>query len=110
MHRRWSAGICWPGSAVGACDPAMDRIGTLLLVLVLLSGCGPREPLRIGFIGGLSGRVADLGEAGRNGVQIAIEEINRAGGVKGRQIELLVRDDAQTPEKAIAAVNELIAA
>jgi branched-chain amino acid transport system substrate-binding protein len=88
----------------------MARIGTLLLVLVLLSGCGPREPLRIGFIGGLSGRVADLGEAGRNGVQIAIEEINRAGGVKGRQIELLVRDDAQSPEKAIAAVNELIAA
>jgi branched-chain amino acid transport system substrate-binding protein len=88
----------------------MLRIGALLVVLVFLNGCGPREPLRIGFIGGLSGRVADLGEAGRNGAQIAIEEINRAGGINGRQIELLVRDDAQSPEKAIAAVNELIAA
>ena len=88
----------------------MLRTGALLLVLVFLSGCEPREPLRIGFIGGLSGRVADLGEAGRNGAQIAIEEINRAGGVKGRRVELIVRDDAQSPEKAIAAVNELIAA
>ena len=88
----------------------MLRIGALLIVLLFLSGCGPREPLRIGFIGGLSGRVTDLGEAGRNGAQIAIEEINRAGGVKGRRVELIVRDDAQSPEKAIAAVNELIAA
>jgi len=88
----------------------MLRVGAFLLVLALLSGCGPREPLRIGFIGGLSGHVADLGEAGRNGAQIAIEEINRAGGIKGRQIELIVRDDAQSPEKAIAAANELIAA
>ena len=88
----------------------MPRIGVFLLVLGLLSACGPREPLRIGFIGGLSGRVADLGGAGRNGAQIAIEEINRAGGIKGRQVELIVRDDAQNPEKAIAAANELIAA
>ena len=88
----------------------MLRIGAFLLVLGILTGCGPREPLRIGFLGGLSGRVADLGEAGRNGAQIAIEEVNRAGGINGRQVELIVRDDAQRPEKAIAAVDELIAA
>ncbi len=88
----------------------MLRVGAFFLVLALLSGCGPREPLRIGFIGGLSGHVADLGEAGRNGAQIAIEEVNRAGGVKGRRVELIVRDDAQRPEKAIAAANDLIAA
>lgn len=64
--------------------------------------------MRIGFLAGLSGSVADLGEAGRNGAQIAVEEINRAGGINGRQVELVVRDDAQSPERAIAATNELI--
>ncbi|HWT16306.1 MAG TPA: ABC transporter substrate-binding protein, partial [Patescibacteria group bacterium] len=81
-----------------------------MLVLGLVSGCGPREPVRVGFLGGLSGRVADLGESGRNGAQIAVEEVNRAGGIGGRQVELIVRDDAQNPEKAISAINELIGA
>ena len=85
-------------------------VACLLVLLFLIGGCSPREPLRIGFLGGLSGNVADLGEAGRNGAQIAIEEANRAGGINGRQLELIVRDDAQNPEKAIAAADELIAA
>jgi len=88
----------------------MLRSVAILVLLGLLTACSPREPLRIGFLGGLSGRVADLGEAGRNGAQIAVEEINKAGGIDGRSVELVVRDDAQTPGKAIAAVNELIAA
>lgn len=88
----------------------MRQFVACLLAFFVLTGCGPREPLRIGFLAGLSGNVADLGEAGRNGAQIAIEEINRAGGINGRQVELIVRDDTQTPEKAIAAANELIAA
>jgi branched-chain amino acid transport system substrate-binding protein len=82
-----------------------------LCLIALLSGCeGGKEPVRIGYLGDLSGRFSDLGEAGRNGVQYAIDEANQAGGIKGRRIELLVRDDAQDPEKAIAAVAELAAA
>jgi branched-chain amino acid transport system substrate-binding protein len=46
----------------------------------LLGGCGPTEPIRLGFLGGLSGRVADLGGAGRDGVQLAIEQANAGGG------------------------------
>lgn len=87
----------------------MRRILACLLVMLVVAGCGQREPVRIGFVGGLSGSVADLGEAGRNGAQIAVEEVNRAGGVNGRQVELIVRDDAQNPERAIAATSELIA-
>ena len=88
----------------------MNAFRAMLFVsLFFLVACGPQEPIRLGFIGGLSGRVADLGEAGRNGAQIAIEEINQAGGIGGRKVELVVRDDEQSPEKAIAAVEELIA-
>lgn len=82
-----------------------------LLVGASLIGCQmEKEPVRIGFLGGLSGRFSDLGEAGRNGVQFAVDQANQAGGIKGRRIELLVRDDAQDAQKANAALDELIAA
>jgi branched-chain amino acid transport system substrate-binding protein len=89
----------------------MMTAGRVLLFasLFVLTACGPQEPIRLGFIGGLSGRVADLGEAGRNGAQIAIDEINLAGGIAGHKVELLVRDDEQSPEKAIAVTQELLA-
>ena len=60
-----------------------------------VTACTPPEPVRIGFIGGLSGRVADLGIDGRNGAVLAVELRNKAGGIKGRKVELLVEDDQQ---------------
>jgi branched-chain amino acid transport system substrate-binding protein len=84
-----------------------------LLAVVLgltLAGCGPQEPIRIGFIGGLSDRNSDNGQSGQNGVILAIEQFNRAGGVDGRMIELVARDDAQNKETAAKSANELVAA
>ena len=75
---------------------------------VLFSGCQNSEPIKIGFSGGLTGRLADLGLNGRNGVILAVEEINRNGGVAGRQIELLIRDDRQDPDVARTVDEELI--
>ncbi|MCX9157055.1 ABC transporter substrate-binding protein [Niveibacterium sp. 24ML] len=88
------------------------RFAACVAMLVLLGGvgaCGKPEPVRLGFVGGLSGRVADLGIGGRNGATIAVEEINAAGGVKGRPVELLVRNDEQDPKLALKAVDELLA-
>lgn len=78
-----------------------------IVCLLLLSACGPKEPIKIGFLGGVSGRSADLGTAGRNGAQLAIEWRNAAGGIQGRAIELLVRDDHQDGKTGQAAVAEL---
>lgn len=83
---------------------------TALAAVALLSACAPPEPVRLGFIGGLSGRVADLGEAGRNGFLLAVEEANAKGGIGGRKIETLVRDDAQSADQARHATGELVAA
>ena len=74
-----------------------------------LAACSPPEPLRLGFIGGLSGPIADLGEAGRDGALLAIEEANAAGGVAGRRVELRILDDAQQPAQAVLAVETLAA-
>lgn len=77
-------------------------------LLALLQACGEREPVRIGFVGGLSGRVADLGIAGRDGATLAVEQSNRRGGVRGRPIELLVRSDEHDVETALEVDRELI--
>ena len=86
-------------------------LGFLLFFLstpIFITSCAPDKPILLGFVGGLSGRVADLGISGRNGATLAVENINSSGGVGGRQVKLMVMDDKQTAEIADKAVNELI--
>lgn len=78
------------------------------LAVVAVAGCSRPQPLRIGFVSGLTGRHYDLGVSSRNGVSLALAELNAAGGIGGRPLELLVRDDQQDPAAARAAVEELI--
>ena len=85
-------------------------VGLVLTVASLLVSCGDKEPIRLGYLGGTSGRVADLGISGRNGAQLAIELANQRGGIDGRQIELIVRDDEQNPELAKQRFKELVSA
>jgi branched-chain amino acid transport system substrate-binding protein len=85
----------------------------LVLALVaspLLPACRSQEPIKVGFVAGLTGRHYDLGISARNGLQLAVAEVNAAGGIRGRPIEVLVRDDAQNPEVARRMVEELVAA
>lgn len=79
-----------------------------ITMTVGLTACTPPEPINLGFIGGLSGRVADLGIEGRNGALLAIEQRNKAGGIGGRQVVLIAEDDQQNPEVARQAVGKLI--
>ncbi|MBI5582878.1 MAG: ABC transporter substrate-binding protein [Deltaproteobacteria bacterium] len=69
-----------------------------------------KESYKIGFLGPLTGRQADLGVAGRNGAILAVEEINKAGGIGGRPIELLVEDDRNDPREGEQAGTRLIKA
>ena len=78
------------------------------LGIAVLLGCELPEPIRIGFVGGTSGRVADLGIAGRDAVLLAVELRNQSGGVAGRKVKLLIKDDQQSPEVARRAVRDLI--
>lgn len=84
-------------------------LGALLVALagLLCVACVPSKPLPLGFVGGLSGPVADLGEAGRDGALLAVEEANAAGGVGGRRVELHLIDDAQDEAQAATAVETL---
>lgn len=89
----------------------VNRGGVLLLAacvcMVLLCGCESGEPVRIGFLAGTSGRVADLGLSGQDAVQLLVDEVNRNGGINGRRILLISRDDRQDAQTARQAVREL---
>ena len=65
--------------------------------------------IRIGVIAPLTGPSADFGVPMLNGIKLAVEEINTAGGYLGRKLELLVRDDEANPDKGRKASEELAA-
>ncbi|MDD5479991.1 ABC transporter substrate-binding protein [Rhodoferax sp.] len=65
-------------------------------------------PVRIGWIGPLTGPSADFGVPMLNGAKLAVEEINAAGGYLGRPIELVIKDDTGVPDVGLARAQELI--
>lgn len=76
--------------------------------LAAMIGCGESGPVKIGFIAGLTGRGADLGASGFNGATLAVEEQNRKGGIDGRPLELLAKDDRQDVAAARQGLEELV--
>jgi branched-chain amino acid transport system substrate-binding protein len=73
--------------------------------------CAPaqaQETIKIGLVAALSGQSAKSGEAITRGLQIAIDEVNAAGGVLGRKLELVRRDDESNPAKGLVAARELV--
>ena len=89
---------------------ALRTLGAGLAVAAVLGllSCSPPPPVRLGFVGGLSGRVADLGVEVRNAATLAVEMRNKSGGVSGRRIELVAEDDRQNPDRAVEVVTKLI--
>ena len=75
----------------------------------LLSSYGwGADPIRIGMSTALSGPSARLGQNVRTGVQVAVLEQNRTGGIHGRPLELICRDDGYEPSRTIPNVNALV--
>jgi len=72
------------------------------------SGSAAAEPIKIGAVLSLTGTYAALGESERNALELEVKRINAAGGVSGRQIEVIVEDDATDEAKAVAAASKLI--
>jgi len=90
-------------------------------LILLLSGLGfltaagtsctkTKSPFKIGYIGSLSGKFADLGATARDGALLAIEEFNQEGGINGRTIEMVILDDGGDPQVAPGLVEEVSAA
>lgn len=74
----------------------------------LAAACGPTEPLKLGFISGQTGPFSDLGLSGLNGATLAVEARNEKGGINGRPVRLIIRDDEHNAVRAKTAFNDLI--
>jgi branched-chain amino acid transport system substrate-binding protein len=66
------------------------------------------DTITIGAYGPITGPAAYIGLAGRDGMNLAIKEINAGGGIHGRKIEVVFEDDAHSPTRALAAVKKLV--
>ena len=92
----------------------MTRSSALALSLAALTvSCGGEKTpaaqgIRIGFFGALTGPQATFALSGKNGARLAVDQINRAGGVLGKKLEILVEDDHNEPSEAASAVSKLI--
>ena len=83
------------------CLPAPQR-------LLLLTPAAAQETMKVGLVAAMSGQSAKSGEAIVRGLSLAIDEINAKGGVLGKKLELLVRDDESNPAKGVVAARELV--
>ncbi len=83
--------------------------GALAIGAALAAGLAQAQDIKIGYNADMSGTgVAELGTAGRWGFEAAIEDINKAGGLLGRKVVGVIRDDLGTPPKSIQNMSELI--
>src|SRR5687768_17137157 len=91
----------------------MMRWGPACLVLLVASlGAAPvsaQGPIKIGEINSFSGIGAPFTGPYRSAVEMAVEEVNARGGVLGRKVEVLFRDDKGQPAEAVKHAQELVA-
>jgi branched-chain amino acid transport system substrate-binding protein len=66
-----------------------------------------KEPIQVGYLPALTGPSSSTGIGINRGIQLAVQEINAAGGIDGRQIELITRDTQSDPTKAVNGAAEL---
>lgn len=87
-------------------------LGVIFIGAIVAGGCGgaapAAAPIKIGAVFSLTGELASIGNPDVNGAKIAVEELNAAGGILGRTVELAVRDSKTDPETTSTAGVELI--
>lgn len=90
----------------------MKRLFSGLVITAIGALCvaGPvqAQTIRIGFQAPLTGPAASDGKTALQGAELAVEQINAAGGVNGRKIELVVADDQTKPDQAVPLANKFI--
>jgi branched-chain amino acid transport system substrate-binding protein len=86
----------------------------LLLCALAFTGCqgggggAASDEIVIGEYGSMTGTTATFGQSTHNGVVLALEEVNAAGGLLGKKVKVLLEDDQSKPEEAATAVTKLI--
>jgi branched-chain amino acid transport system substrate-binding protein len=90
----------------------MQRIAGLLIALAAalsISGCGGGDDntTPVAVVGPITGQYASFGAQMKNGGEMAVADINAAGGVLGKKLDLSIGDDACDPKQAVAVANQM---
>ena len=91
------------------CKRSLAIVCLLIVILWCTNNKVVAETIKIGEINPLTGRLAKQGSEIHQGVAVAVAEVNDGGGLKGRQVELISRDDQSQPDVAISRAEELCA-
>jgi branched-chain amino acid transport system substrate-binding protein len=90
-------------------------VGTILVIvgLILLTASSSLAqqklpPYTIGMVTDLTGRMSDMGIANKRGMEIAVEAVNAAGGVNGRQLKVVLYDGESDPSKSVIHTKKVI--
>ena len=86
-------------------------LAACLLLAIMTAGCKQSEntsnEILIGHFGSMTGSEATFGQSTDNGIKLAVDEINEAGGIKGKQIRLITYDDKGDAREVGTAVTRL---
>ena len=92
-------------------DNMTFRFAQLAVASAVLSFAGmasAADPIKIGVSGPFTGGSSSMGVSMRDGVRLAVDEINKSGGVMGRQLQVVERDDEAKNERGVQIAQELI--
>jgi branched-chain amino acid transport system substrate-binding protein len=84
---------------------------TLIATVALIYACQPPgggDKVRVGVFMSLTGDTANFGISSTNGIKMAVDEVNSAGGINGKQVELLVQDDRSDASEAATIVTKFV--
>lgn len=87
----------------------LQRAAIALAACVVMVATAARaaDPIKIGMVVPLTGSIADAGRYGTQGAKLAVEEINKSGGVLGRPLELMIEDDQSLNPATVLAFTKL---
>jgi branched-chain amino acid transport system substrate-binding protein len=100
----------------------MKKLIWWLIVLVIILGSiyvwwwtnnrepvpADKAPVRIGAVLPLTGIAAIVGETEQKGIELAVEEINKEGGINGRKLEIIFENDQTDPKNTVSAISKLV--
>jgi branched-chain amino acid transport system substrate-binding protein len=89
---------------------SIAAIAATAAVILVTTGCGTKsaQEIPIGEYASLTGDTAEFGVSTHNGILLAVEEVNKSGGILGKKIRLYTEDDRSDPTEAVTAVSKLI--
>ena len=84
-------------------------LGMGAMLAAATAACGrPDDSIKVGYYGSMTGKEATFGQSTYNGIKIAVDEINKGGGLNGKKIEIIPYDDKGDSKEAGSAVTRLI--